>query len=57
MYILGGQVYEDEEIMGYSYSYPHPSSYQSIYEQDPDEYIADDEFEEITVHFFGDLKI
>jgi hypothetical protein len=57
MYILGGQVYEDEEIMGYSYSYPHPSLYSSIYEQDPDEYIADDEFEEITVHFFGDLKI
>jgi hypothetical protein len=53
MYILGGQVYEDEEIMGYSYSYP------SIYEQDPDEYIADDEFEfeEITVHFFGELKM
>jgi hypothetical protein len=57
MYILGGQVYEDEEIMGYSYSYPPSLLYQSIYEQDPDEYIADDEFEEITVHFFGDLKI
>ena len=36
MYIIGSQVYEDEEIMGYSYSY------SSIYEQDPDEYIADD---------------
>ena len=35
MYILGGQVYEDEEIMvNYNYS--------SVYDQNPDEYIAED---------------
>jgi hypothetical protein len=34
MYILGSQVYEDEEIkMNYEYS--------SIYEQNPDEYIVE----------------
>jgi hypothetical protein len=34
MYILGSQVYEDEEIkMSYEYS--------SIYEQNPDEYIVE----------------
>jgi hypothetical protein len=37
MYILGSQVYEDEEIMPVS-------SYSSIYDQDPDNYIME-EFE------------
>jgi hypothetical protein len=35
MYILGGQVYEDEEIM-VNYNY------LSVYDQNPDEYIAED---------------
>jgi hypothetical protein len=34
MYILGGQVYEDEEIM-------MTYEYNSIYEQNPDEYIVE----------------
>jgi hypothetical protein len=37
MYILGSQVYEDEEIMPVS-------SYSSIYDQDPEDYIIE-EFE------------
>ena len=36
MYIIGCQVYEDEEIV-------MVSSYSSIYDQNPDEYIYEDE--------------
>jgi hypothetical protein len=35
MYILGGQVYEDEEIK-------ISNNHLSVYDQNPDEYIAED---------------
>ena len=55
MYILGGQVYEDEEIkMNYEYN--------SIYEQNPDEYIVEDyvhpnDYDSFAVEFMEKMKI
>lgn len=42
MYIIGGEMYEDEEIIGYD---PY---YHSIYEQNPDEYIYEDEYDTLS---------
>ena len=57
MYIIGCQVYEDEEIMG--------ASYLSIYEQNPDDYIVEDsydfdndfEYEKVAIKFIEKMKI
>jgi hypothetical protein len=40
MYIIGGEVYDDEEVFG-SNSY-----YASVYERDDDEYIYEDSYED-----------
>ena len=53
MYIIGCQVYEDEEIMAIS-------SYSSIYEQDPDDYIMEDnetEYDKLANEFMTKMKI
>jgi hypothetical protein len=53
MYILGSQVYEDEEIM-------QISSYSSIYDQDPDDYIMEDnetEYDKLANEFINKMKI
>jgi hypothetical protein len=55
MYIIGSQVYEDEEIMMIS---PYPS----IYDQDPDDYIMEDtevdnEYDLIANEFMAKMKI
>jgi hypothetical protein len=59
MYIIGSQVYEDEEIMmNYQYN--------SIYDQNPDEYIVEDtdcmyeddgEFVSLSFEFMEKMKI
>jgi hypothetical protein len=53
MYILGSQVYEDEEIMPFSL-------YSSIYEQDPEDYIMEDnetEYDKLANEFMIKMKI
>ena len=53
MYIIGCQVYEDEEIMAIS-------SYSSIYDQDPDDYIMEDnetEYDKLANEFMTKMKI
>ena len=53
MYIIGCQVYEDEEIMAIS-------SYPSIYEQEPDDYIMEDidnEYDKMAIDFMEKMKI
>ena len=53
MYIIGCQVYEDEEIMPFSL-------YCSIYEQDPDDYIMEDnetEYDKLANEFMIKMKI
>lgn len=42
MYIIGGEIYEDEEIIGFD---PY---YTSIYEQNPDDYIYEDEYDDLS---------
>ena len=42
MYIIGGEIYEDEEITGFDPYYP------SIYEQTPDDYIYEDEYDNLS---------
>lgn len=42
MYIIGGELYEDEEIIGFD---PY---YTSIYEQPPDDYIYEDEYDQLS---------
>jgi hypothetical protein len=55
MYIIGSQVYEDEEIIT-------KTSYLSIYEQDPDDYIMEDakvenEYDVFANEFMAKMKI
>jgi hypothetical protein len=53
MYILGSQVYEDEEIMPVS-------SYSSIYDQDPDDYIMEEfesDYDKMANEFMTKMKI
>lgn len=56
MYIIGCQVYEDEEIV-------MVSSYSSIYDQNPDEYIYEDEetleneYDKMAVDFMEKMNI
>jgi hypothetical protein len=42
MFIIGGEIYEDEEIFGFDPYYP------SIYEQNPDDYIYEDEYDKLS---------
>lgn len=49
MYIIGSQVYEDEEIrINYEYN--------SIYDQNPDEYIAEEDGDCVYVNDNGSLS-
>ena len=53
MYIIGCQVYEDEEIMPFSL-------YSSIYEQDPEDYIMEEfesEYDKMANEFMTKMKI
>ena len=55
MYIIGSQVYEDEEIMS-------KTLYLSIYDQDPDDYIMEDaevenEYDLFANEFMSKMKI
>jgi hypothetical protein len=57
MYIIGGEVYEDEEIMS-------PNRYLSVYEEDPDEYIDEsddmdvmDEMDEMSILFLEKMNV
>ena len=55
MYIIGSQVYEDEEIMS-------KTAYLSIYDQDPDDYIMEDavfenEYDTFADEFLSKMKI
>lgn len=51
MYIIGGEVYEDEEIIGFD---PY---YSSIYEQSPDDYIYEDEYDTLSFALQDKLKM
>uniref|UniRef100_A0A6C0ETQ7 Uncharacterized protein n=1 Tax=viral metagenome TaxID=1070528 RepID=A0A6C0ETQ7_9ZZZZ len=53
MYIIGCQVYEDEEIMPFSL-------YSSIYEQDPEDYIMEEfesDYDKMANEFMTKMKI
>jgi len=55
MYIIGSQVYEDEEIMT-------KTAYLSIYDQDPDDYIMEEaevmnEYDTFADEFMAKMKI
>ncbi len=51
MFIIGGEVYEDEEVM-------ELTSYEnSIYERDPEEYIYEDEYDELAIRLENRLQL
>lgn len=51
MYIIGGELYEDEEIIGFD---PY---YASIYEQTPDDYIYEDEYDTLSFALQDKLRV
>lgn len=51
MFIIGGELYDDEEILGIN-SYELP-----IYEQDPDEYIYEDEYDTLAIAIEDRLQL
>ena len=52
MFILGSQVYEDEEIL------PNQVNYSSIYEDDPDDYIYEmSSYEELSILFLEKMAV
>ena len=51
MYIIGGEIYEDEEITGFDPYHP------SIYEQTPDDYIYEDEYDKLSFALQDKLRL
>ena len=51
MYIIGGEIYEDEEITGFDPYHP------SIYEQTPDDYIYEDEYDNLSFALQDKLRL
>ena len=51
MFIIGGEIYDDEEIMGID-AYELP-----IYEQDPEEYIYEDEYDALAIAIEDKLQL
>jgi len=52
MYISNnGEVYDDEEVVGEN------AYYGSVYERDDDEYIYEDEYDELAISFENKLQL
>ena len=55
MYIIGGEIYEDEEIDG-SDEYDYNVS-NSVYESNPDEYIYEDDMDLLSIAYQDKMRV